>query len=35
MRGAERLFQALVTVVCVNEAGQPARLPANIRLQLH
>ncbi|GAW33859.1 acyl-CoA thioester hydrolase YbgC [Roseovarius sp. A-2] len=35
MRGATRLFQALVTVVCVNEAGQPARLPANIRLQLH
>ncbi|SEM61009.1 acyl-CoA thioester hydrolase [Roseovarius tolerans] len=35
MRGVERLFQAMVTVVCVNEAGQPARLPANIRLQLH
>ncbi|MGX0877754.1 acyl-CoA thioester hydrolase [Roseovarius sp. MBR-154] len=35
MRGTVRLFQALVTVVCVTEAGQPARLPANIRLQLH
>jgi len=29
------LFEAVVTLVCVNEAGQPARLPANIRLTLH
>jgi acyl-CoA thioester hydrolase len=34
-RGADLLFQAVVTVVCLNEAGQPARLPANIRLILH
>lgn len=34
-RGAEVLFSALVTVVVVNEAGQPMRLPANIRRQLH
>ncbi|MEO3415559.1 tol-pal system-associated acyl-CoA thioesterase [Roseovarius sp. CAU 1744] len=34
-RGEELLFQAVVTVVCINEAGQPARLPANIRLMLH
>ncbi|MDE9451849.1 tol-pal system-associated acyl-CoA thioesterase [Aliiroseovarius sp. Z3] len=30
-RGEERLFEALVTIVCVSDAGQPARLPANIR----
>ena len=29
------LFHAVVTIVCVTEAGQPARLPANIRLILH
>jgi acyl-CoA thioester hydrolase len=34
-RGGEKLFQAVVTVVCLTEAGQPARLPANIRRQLH
>ena len=34
-RGEELLFQAVVTIVCINEAGQPARLPANIRLMLH
>jgi acyl-CoA thioester hydrolase len=34
-RAGERLFQALVTVVCLTETGQPARLPANIRLRLH
>lgn len=34
-RGEELLFQAEVTVVCVNETGHPARLPANIRLLLH
>ncbi|WP_292291136.1 tol-pal system-associated acyl-CoA thioesterase [Marivita sp.] len=35
MRGEETLFSAVVTAVCINEAGQPARLPANIRLLLH
>lgn len=34
-RGEEVLFQAVVTVVCVNEAGQPVRLPANIRQMIH
>lgn len=34
-RDSELLFQAIVTIVCINEAGQPARLPANIRLMLH
>ena len=29
------LFHAIVTLVCVNAAGHPARLPANIRLMLH
>lgn len=35
MRGEDLLFSALVTIVCIGEAGQPARLPANIRLMLH
>ncbi|SPF79975.1 tol-pal system-associated acyl-CoA thioesterase [Pseudoprimorskyibacter insulae] len=35
MRGKDLVFQAEVTVVCVNETGHPARLPANIRLLLH
>jgi len=35
LRGEEVLFTALVTIVCLNAAGQPARLPANIRLMLH
>lgn len=35
LRGDERLFAATVTIVCINEAGQPARLPPNIRLMLH
>ncbi|MDC0738784.1 tol-pal system-associated acyl-CoA thioesterase [Cognatishimia sp. SS12] len=34
-RDSDLLFQAVVTLVCINEAGQPARLPANIRLMLH
>ncbi|WP_371226154.1 tol-pal system-associated acyl-CoA thioesterase [Roseovarius sp. 2305UL8-3] len=29
------LFEAVVTLVCVNDAGQPARLPANIRRTVH
>lgn len=35
LRGEEVLFLAFVTIVCINEFGQPARLPANIRLILH
>ncbi|MCL4167789.1 UNVERIFIED_CONTAM: hypothetical protein GTU68_017542 [Idotea baltica] len=34
-RDGDLLFAAVVTIVCINEAGQPARLPANIRLMLH
>jgi len=34
-RDSELLFQAVVTLVCINEAGQPVRLPANLRLMLH
>jgi len=34
-RDEVHLFQAIVTLVCLNETGHPARLPANIRLMLH
>ena len=34
-RGENLLFSAIVTVVCVSDSGQPARLPANIRRVLH
>lgn len=34
-RDAELLFQAEVTVVCVNDTGHPSRLPANIRHKVH
>ncbi len=34
-RDGDMLFSAVVTIVCINETGQPARLPANIRLMLH
>lgn len=34
-RDSELLFQAIVTLVCINETGQPVRLPANLRLMLH
>ena len=34
-RGKDRLFHAIVTVVVINETGQPARMPANIRQMLH
>ncbi|WP_224825262.1 tol-pal system-associated acyl-CoA thioesterase [Cognatishimia sp. MH4019] len=34
-RADQLLFSALVTIVAINEAGQPARLPANIRRQVH
>ncbi|WP_116598933.1 tol-pal system-associated acyl-CoA thioesterase [Primorskyibacter marinus] len=35
LRDGERLFSAIVTLVALQESGQPARLPANIRLILH
>jgi len=34
-RAKDLVFSAHVTIVCLNEAGQPSRLPANIRLLLH
>lgn len=34
-RGTDLLFEALVTVVTINEGGQAVRLPANIRRGLH
>ena len=34
LRGAERLFVAHVTLVCLTEAGAPARLPADIRRRI-
>lgn len=34
-RGETLLFMAEVTIVCITLAGQPARLPANIRQNLH
>ncbi len=34
-RDGDLLFGATVTIVCINDSGQPARLPANIRLMLH
>lgn len=33
-RGAEKLFAATVTIVCLNETGAAARLPAEIRRKL-
>jgi acyl-CoA thioester hydrolase len=33
-RGSERLFVALVTLVCLTDAGAPARVPADIRARL-
>lgn len=33
-RAGERLFAATVTLVCLNEAGAAARLPADMRLKL-
>lgn len=35
VRGDDLLFEAEVTVVCIGEDGAPARLPANIRRQIH
>lgn len=34
MRDGETLFSATVTIVCLNEAGGPQRLPADIRAKL-
>lgn len=34
-RAGDLLFSASVTLVALNEAGLPARLPANIRQNLH
>ena len=34
LRGGERLFAALVTLVCLTETGAPARIPAEIRQRL-
>lgn len=34
LRGGERLFQAQVTLVCLTDAGAPARLPAELRQKL-
>lgn len=34
-RTDQLLFSALVTIVAINEQGQPERLPANIRRQVH
>lgn len=33
-RGGERLFVALVTLVCLTDTGAPARIPAEIRQRL-
>ncbi|MAM60986.1 tol-pal system-associated acyl-CoA thioesterase [Maritimibacter sp. UBA3975] len=35
MRGVDLLFQSTVTIVALTETGAPARLPANIRQNLH
>jgi acyl-CoA thioester hydrolase len=34
LRGAERLFAAQVTLVCLSEGGSAARIPAEIRRKL-
>lgn len=31
LRGAERLFESVVTLVCLTDGGAPARLPADVR----
>jgi acyl-CoA thioester hydrolase len=33
-RGEERVFSALITVVCLTARGTPARLPAKVRARL-
>ena len=34
-RGDELLFSAVVTIICMNESGSVARLPASIRQPIH
>jgi acyl-CoA thioester hydrolase len=34
LRGSEMLFSSKITVVCMNQAGRPVRLPAEIRPKL-
>lgn len=34
LRGGERLFAAIVTLVCMTDDGHPARLPADLRARL-
>ena len=34
LRGAERLFAAVVTLVCLTDAGHAARMPAALRARL-
>jgi len=34
LRGAERLFVAQVTLVCLTDTGHPARIPAMLRQKL-
>lgn len=34
LRGAERLFVAAVTLVCLTESGHPARIPGDVRAAL-
>lgn len=34
LRGGERLFQAIVTLVCLTEDGHAARLPVEVRARL-
>lgn len=34
LRGAERLFGAIITLVCLTDTGQPARIPAEIRRKM-
>lgn len=33
-RGADRLFTALVVLVCLHDTGQPARIPPDVRAAL-
>ena len=34
LRGGERLFASVVTLVCLTETGQPARIPAELRRKM-
>jgi acyl-CoA thioester hydrolase len=34
LRGGERLFAAVVTLVCMTEDGHAARVPADVRARL-